>query len=132
MENNKSFETLTAYLAQEITVKKVYGEPVVTQGKTIIPVAKIVMGMGTGTGKKHNSIGNAKVSKEKGSDADTGSGSGGGAIATPQGVFEITENRTRYIPANAAKFFILGGVIGAVIGGFLLRKRVRYNDKKKY
>lgn len=125
MENNKSFETLTAHLAQEITVKKVYGEPVVTQGKTIIPVAKIVMGMGTGSGKKHSSNGSAKGLKEGSSDADTGSGSGGGAIATPQGVFEITETRTRYIPANAAKFFIIGGVIGALIGGLLLRKRAK-------
>lgn len=125
MENNKSFETLTAHLAQEITVKKVYGEPVVTQGKTIIPVAKIVLGMGTGTGKKYNNKANPKVLKEGNTDADTGSGSGGGAIAIPQGVFEITEARTRYIPANAAKFFIIGGIIGAVIGGFLLRKRAK-------
>ncbi|MBX9781715.1 MAG: hypothetical protein K2X48_00340 [Chitinophagaceae bacterium] len=130
MENNQSFETLAAHIAQDASVKNVYGEPVVTQGKTIIPVAKIVMGMGGGFGKKLRSNESETDSTKANGDGAAGSGGGGGAVATPQGVFEITEKHTRFIPANGAKYFIAGGILGALAGSLLLRRRATTADKK--
>ena len=57
----------------EATVKTVYGEPIEAQGKTIIPVARIVFGFGAGTG-----TGGDKDSTARGE----GGGRDGGARAT--------------------------------------------------
>lgn len=132
MEHNQPLEMLATQLAQEAAVNKVYGEPVITQGKTIIPVAKIVMGLGGGTGKKYRKDIAATEPKEQNSNAESGGGgSGGGAVATPMGVFEITEKNTRYIPANGAKFFILGVIAGAVIGSLLTGRKATYSNMKQ-
>ena len=43
-------QSLKDSILSQANVKAVYGEPIVAQGKTIIPVAKIAYGYGAGVG----------------------------------------------------------------------------------
>ena len=61
-------------------VQSVFGEPIAANGKTIIPVARVAYGFGGGAGEAMRE------------------GGGGGVVATPLGVFEITDGRTRFVP----------------------------------
>ncbi|MDD5371636.1 MAG: spore germination protein GerW family protein [Anaerolineaceae bacterium] len=82
-------------------VKKVYGEPVVSNGQTIIPAAEVLAGIGFGIG-----AGNGPTSDSDDQASGSGGGGGGGGrtfarpvaviIAGPQGVeiqpvFDITK-----------------------------------------
>jgi uncharacterized spore protein YtfJ len=81
-------ETVSEFLSVA-DVKKVYGEPVESNGQTIIPAAEVLAGMGFGVGA---GSGQGKDTSESGS----GSGGGGGGrtfsrpvaiiVAGPQGV----------------------------------------------
>lgn len=57
--------------------KAVYGEPIVLEGKTVLPVARVRYGFGGGSGGKGNH-------------EQYGGGGGGGLLAQPLGVIEIT------------------------------------------
>jgi uncharacterized spore protein YtfJ len=70
-------------------VKAVYGEPIPAQGKTVIPVAKIIYGYGGGAGT--GGVGNSGTRGE-------GGGGGGGARAIPVGVVEVSDQQTRFVP----------------------------------
>src|ERR1700744_6387059 len=70
-------------------VKATYGEPIAAQGKTIIPVTKIIYGYGGGAGT--GGVGDSRARGE-------GGGGGGGARAIPVGVVEVSEQQTRFIP----------------------------------
>lgn len=72
-------------------VKAVYGEPISAQGKTIIPVAKIMYGYGGGSGT--GGAGNTMARGE-------GGGGGGGARAIPVGVVEVSNQSTRFVPIS--------------------------------
>jgi uncharacterized spore protein YtfJ len=103
MENTSFLESLAARFGQNASVKNVYGEPITAQGKTIVPVAHIAMGLGGGYGHG-NKNGKGKqlentslITKE----IPEGAGAGGGMFATAKGVYKITDTGTKFIPANA-------------------------------
>ena len=73
-------------------VKALYGEPIAAQGKTVIPVAKIIYGYGGGAG----GVGNSGTRGE-------GSGGGGAARAIPVGVVEVSDQQTRFVPISDRK-----------------------------
>jgi uncharacterized spore protein YtfJ len=110
-------ETIRESFTSSANVKTVFGEPVHTNGKTIIPAAKIAYGFGAGGGSR---------SKKETAGGDEGGGGGGGVRAYPAGAIEITDKGTRWVPAsnwlfigviaNAAFFtgLMMGGVAGAV------------------
>ena len=98
-------------------VKRVYGEPIIADGKTIIPVAKVRYGFGGGFGE-------SKESEDEGQ----GGGGGGGAEVTAIGVLEISPEGTRYISFEDRGRLIKGGfALGLIamffLGRMLLRKR---------
>jgi len=97
-------------------VKAVYGEPVVAQGKTIIPVAKIMYGYGGGAG-----TGGAGNSMARGE----GGGGGGGARAIPVGVVEVSDAGTRFVPISDRKKLAGAVAMGIGLGMWLkwLRRR---------
>ncbi|HVI07684.1 MAG TPA: spore germination protein GerW family protein [Candidatus Binatia bacterium] len=96
-------------------VKAVYGEPIAAQGKTVIPVAKIVYGYGAGAGT--GGVGDSGARGE-------GGGGGGGAVALPVGVVEISDQQTRFVPIHDRKK--LAGAVAVGIGiGMLLNWRRR-------
>lgn len=112
MSLKEVFDTLIEHLNGGASVRTVYGEPVEAQGKTIIPVAKVMYGFGGGFGEK---------GKEKKNGADgEGGGAGGGVRTKPVGVIEITDEDTRFIPCTDGKKYLsllaLGFIVGFLIG----------------
>ncbi len=108
-------ETLVDRFAVTAQVQNLFGEPIESHGKTIIPVARVSYRLGAGGG------GGADSDSEK----VNGGGGGGGVVqATPVGVVEITEAGARFVrffdPQMAA-----GLVAGGVVLGLLLRRVFR-------
>src|SRR5262249_50860233 len=89
--------------------KMVYGEPVTTGGKTVLPVATVRYGFGGGSGS----------SSER---RQQGGGGGGGLIAKPLGVVEVTESQTRFIPITSNWSFLVAVGVGLVLGWWITPK----------
>lgn len=101
-------------------VKTVYGEPVVSGNKSVVPVAKIAYGFGGGGGARGRSA-------EEHEGKDEGGGGGGGCKVIPVGVVEITDTQTRYIPFNLAPK-MAGGVLAGLLFGYLMGRRRRKHE----
>ncbi|MCC7496510.1 MAG: hypothetical protein IT160_02955 [Bryobacterales bacterium] len=99
-------------------VRNVYGEPVTAQGRTIIPVAKVMYGYGAGSG-------GASAGRES-LPAGQGGGGGGGVRAIPVGALEISQAGTRFVRLWDAKRagVALGAafLFGALLGRFRCRR----------
>lgn len=80
-------ERLADKLGGRASVAAVYGEPVVSEGVTVIPVARVGFGFGGGAGRE---VGSAKTGE--------GGGGGGGAEARPLGFIEIRDGTATYKP----------------------------------
>ena len=91
-------------------VKAVYGEPVAAQGKTVIPVAKVIYAYGGGSGT--GGVGNSGARVE-------GGGGAGGARAIPVGVIEVSDQRTCFVPITDRRK-LAGAVVMGVGLGILL------------
>jgi uncharacterized spore protein YtfJ len=91
-------------------VKAVYGEPITAEGKTIIPVAKIIYGYGGGAGT--GGVGNAGARGE-------GGGGGGGARTIPVGVVEVSDQQTRFVPITDRKRLAGAALMGIGLGIWL-------------
>ena len=119
-------ENFVAGLGQNATVKNVYGEPVVTHDKTIIPVATVAYGFGGGHGQGKKKPLNAKKQspneENENPASGEGSGGGGGLIAKPKGVYEISNKCTRFIPANYNRQLIAAIFLGFLIKTFITKK----------
>jgi uncharacterized spore protein YtfJ len=104
-------------VADSATVRTVYGEPVVQQGITVIPAARVIGGGGGGGG------GGGRGPNERGE----GRGSGGGLrlSARPVGAFVIRRNRVRWRPAIDVNRVILGGQVLAALAMFGGRAMMR-------
>ncbi len=88
-------------------VRTIFGDPIVVEDKTVVPVAKIGLGLGGGAGKGEG---------ENDSPCEgEGAGGGGGVGVVPVGVVEITADGTRFIPIAGRKKWIV-----ALCAGFLL------------
>jgi uncharacterized spore protein YtfJ len=92
-------------LQESAAVKSVFGEPVVAQGRTIIPVARIAYGFGGGGGK---GVRNGAPGE--------GEGGGGGVVAIPLGVVEMTDRETRFIPLHQNRKLVAAGFAGVCLG----------------
>jgi len=95
-------------------VKALYGEPIAAQGKTVIPVAKIIYGYGGGAG----GVGNSGTRGE-------GSGGGGAARAIPVGVVEVSDRQTRFVPISDRKKLAGAVAMGIGLGMWLGWRRRR-------
>lgn len=127
MGNKDILDNLANMLGQNATIKKVYGDPIETKGKTIIPVAQVSFGLGGGQG--NNKRGRAasdtgdQDNNEKNENAGSGYGGGGGVSIKPRGVYEITEQDSRFIPINQSKQLLAAGLIGFSISFLFFRRR---------
>ncbi|SEQ45422.1 GerW family sporulation protein [Natrinema salaciae] len=100
MNDGKGFTSVISRLQESATVESVYGRPIESNGKTIIPVTKIRYGFGGGYGTDSD----GDEHREDADDEDresTGAGMGGGVIATPTAIVEITDSETRVIPTGS-------------------------------
>src|SRR5205807_10367415 len=99
----------------QASVKAIYGEPIVAQGKTIIPVAKITYGYGAGAGT--GGVGDTSAKGE-------GGGGGGGVRAVPVGVIEVSDQPTRFVPISDRKKLTGAVLLGLALGMLMsLRRR---------
>lgn len=89
--------------------RAVFGEAVEHGGRTVVPVAQMIIGAGAGSG----------------SDAETGSGSGvgSGALTRPIGYIEITDAGAEFVPLRRP--WLDGGLLVAVaFSSYLAAKAV--------
>jgi uncharacterized spore protein YtfJ len=99
-------QSLKDSIVGQAGVKTIFGEPISAQGKTVIPVAKVIYGYGGGAGT--GGVGNSSAQGE-------GGGGGAGVRAIPVGVIEISDQQTRFIPISSRK-----KLAGAVLAGIFL------------
>lgn len=124
MSTKELIDSAVDHLRASASVKTVYGEPVVVDGKTIIPVAKVAYGFGGGVGAKRHPPA-AEPGKEPVA-TETGEGAGGGVAAKPVGVVEISGQETKFVPFGQAKRLAWALGIGSGLGlllGLVLGRR---------
>jgi uncharacterized spore protein YtfJ len=85
---------------EALNVRRVFGEPYERNGVSTIPVARVQGGAGGGTGDGPEG---------------KGSGGGGGLSARPAGMFVITGDKVRWIPAIDVNRIIAGAQAVAII-----------------
>ena len=103
MESQALLQSLKESIVSQASVKAIYGEAISAQGKTIIPVAKIMYGFGGGAGT--GGVGDRSARGE-------GGGGGGGVRAIPMGVIEVSDQPTRFVSISDKK-----KLMGAVLAG---------------
>lgn len=123
METNKIKEAIDKIIEPIIntSIKKNYGEPINSQGKTIIPVAKIAFGFGGGIGEKNKGSSdkiNSPADKNASSN-EGGGGMGGGMAAKPIGYIEITPETTRFVRFDTMSYIFTGFALGLFLSRFL-------------
>jgi uncharacterized spore protein YtfJ len=104
---------LMGQVQDSTTVKRVFGEPIIQEGVTVIPVAKVASGGGGGTGR------------QEGDQPGEGAGGGFGIGATPTGVFVIRSGKVRWKPAIDVNRAIIGGQLVVVFALLTIRAVVR-------
>jgi len=115
-------ETLKGIVEQirdTATVKTIYGEPVMAEGKTIIPVARVRYGFGGGGGTQEQ---NPTPDEGAGPKQNVGAGGGGGIDVTPIGFIEVTPDETRFVSFEERPRIIKSAFILSLLGLFLLRR----------
>ena len=112
--------TLVDHFATTAKVQNVFGEPIESPGKTIIPVARVSYRLGaSGSGGGQSQPDSSAPQREGG-----GGGGGGVVQAVPAGVVEVTEAGARFV-----RFFdpqmAMGMIAGGVMIGLMLRRLFR-------
>lgn len=100
------WKSVAGPLESSASVKSVFGDPVETQGKTVIPVARVAYGFGGGGGS-----GTHDDSRQ-----GEGMGGGGGVYSVPLGVFEVTGTDTRFVPVEPSRKWLAVALLGFVVG----------------
>jgi uncharacterized spore protein YtfJ len=98
-------------------VESVFGEPIHTEGKTVIPVARVGLGFGAGSG--------SRPARTGGDGSPEGGGGGGGGRVYPVGALEITADRTRFIPIVGRHW-----IAAAFLAGFWLGSRRLFRRRR--
>ena len=124
-------ETLAGPMMSVASGVRVYGDPVVTQGRTIIPVAMVAMGFRGGFwGRLQGVLGEATA--DKGLAASEGQGQGGvmrRMMIRPVGYIDITPTKSRFVTIGPGRFVALGFGLAFALGGLMMggRRRMRRN-----
>jgi uncharacterized spore protein YtfJ len=87
------------------TVRNVYGDPVTSGDRTVVPVASVKYAFGGGGG------------------TERGGGGGGRAWAKPCGYVEISPAGTRYVPIHDGAAIAAAVAVGVAIGAALVWAR---------
>lgn len=115
----KMMQNLNENMSKGMKISLVFGEPIVAQGKTIIPVSRVAGGFGGGEGMTPEIPFKAEgddtdVDEEKKDRRGHGVGGGGGLKNEAVGVFEIGADYTKFIPAVQFKHILV--LIGMIMG----------------
>jgi uncharacterized spore protein YtfJ len=102
----------------------VFGEPINGHQRTIIPVARAGYGLGGGSGHCSDDTENdPDRDEDDGGSGGEGLGVGAGGGAQPLGVFEVTDDDTRFIPVQSSKKVWLIALAALLIGWLIGRRR---------
>lgn len=134
MSTKELIDGAIEHLRGSASVKTVYGDPIVTEGKTVIPVARVAFGFGGGSGghrkpkpELDGKPPEAKAAPEhEDEEAGEGEGAGGGVSAKPVGVVEITGEETKFVPFGSGRKLAVSALIGTALGlvaGVLLGRK---------
>jgi len=127
MSSPAPFQPIAELLERSLSIRHVYGEPVLRGDTTVIPVAQVAYGFGAGGGRGPGRLLKA-ASDESPLDTDArseaqGAGGGGGVRMTPVGALEIGPEGTRFIHFHPLLPLLGAGAVGMVAGWLLGRRR---------
>ena len=109
-------KSLVGCLQHGASAKTVFGDPISVEGRTLIPVAKVGYGWGGGLHPKQ-----ADLTKQKTAEPRLGFGAGLGV--KPLGVFEVSQEGTKFIPIGIGKKILAVLAAGLIVGLILGRRR---------
>jgi uncharacterized spore protein YtfJ len=101
------FQSILDRLQTNASVKTVYGDAITTEGKTIIPVARVAYAFHAGVCPLRKGGG--------GEEGEAGRG-GAGIHIRPVGVLEITKEETKFIPIGEKRKLVGALLIGLILG----------------
>ena len=112
MELKKMLESINEKLQKTADVKFVFGSMIETKEKSIIPVSAIKYSIGGGSGhgpdlSKIKGIAKENSEEETKENRPGGEGVGGRFSNQPLGIFEITGEKTRFVPVIPVKAIII-------------------------
>jgi uncharacterized spore protein YtfJ len=105
-------QELLSKVTDNLTVGRVFGEPIPHGDILIVPVARIRGGAGGGSG--------TGATQE-----ETGSGGGGGFDAQPAGVFVVKQGSVSWQPAVDVTRIVIGGQIVGIVVALVVRSILR-------
>lgn len=100
MKTRELIDSAVRHFRTRASMKNVYGEPIVVDGKTVIPVAKV----------------------------ESGTTETGGGPAEPIGIVEITDQETKFVRFGQTKKLSIAATIGSGLGfvlGLLFGRRTK-------
>lgn len=119
MKVQQFLQSIGERLQSGASVKTVYGEPIVVEEKTIIPVARVAYGFGGGLRVRKKDEGGTQ---QKDGDRE---GGGAGLAASPVGVLEITQEGTRFVSVGEERRLAWTLIVGFFLGIWIGRRRSR-------
>ena len=119
-----TFSELMEEATESIGAKRIFGEPYVKNGVTIIPAARVMGGVGGGEGETRPT--------GEGPDAPTrpnGIGGGYGLTGSPAGAFVIKGEDVKWLPAIDVNRLMLGFQIVMVVFFLTMRSMAKARAK---
>jgi uncharacterized spore protein YtfJ len=110
-------DEILAEAGDNITVKRVYGEPYEKDGVTFIPAAAVRGGAGGGGGER--------------GDEEAGLGAGFGMTARPVGAYQIKDGEVSWVPAADTTRVIVFGEFVAIVALLVIRSILKARRKAK-
>src|SRR6476646_4902071 len=98
-------QELLSKVTQDLSVKRVFGEPIERDGVLVVPVARVRGGAGGGGST---------------AEGNQGSGGGGGIDARPAGVFVIKDGDVSWQPAIDVTRLAIGGQLVVIVPALVL------------
>jgi uncharacterized spore protein YtfJ len=105
-------QQLLSKVTDNVTVGRVFGEPIQHDGILIVPVARIRGGAGGGSGRGATN-------------EESNSGGGAGFDAKPAGVFVVRGGSVSWQPALDVTRIVIGGQVVTVVVALVIRSLLR-------
>lgn len=128
-ENQTTAENQTQGKPNFPSVSRAYGEPIVAQGRTIIPVAVVAMGFkGRIMGGRPGRPGSNPPADQNTANGPFGNRQGRGGmmrrmVVRPVGFIDLTNTGSRFVTIAPGRFVAIGFAIAFVLGGIMRMRR---------
>ncbi len=117
-----NLDTIVERVDDVLSARRVFGEPVVKNGTTVIPVARIMGGAGGGEGPTGATSADEATGKTRKLQQF---GGGFGLSARPAGVYVLQGDKVSWIPAVDVNRVLVGMQVVAVVLLLTIRSIVR-------